>query len=496
MFSWLIRKIKGNNQSFMGQKEKVIFPKNYQYENRRSNSNKPVKVNSNLKKNLDNIKKSFGNNDEIIYRSFQAGKTVKRAAFLIANASMVEKTAIHENVMRPMMSMELSYNEGDLIRYLKESIIAVIEIGIEDDIHIIVSLVLKGNVALFIEGEKKALVVDVRAYEMRGIEQPVSETVVRGPRDSFVEDMQTNLTLLKRRISQPNLQFEAMTIGTQTLTKVMITYIKGIVNDEIVKEVKRRLENIRIDAILESGYIEEFIEDAPFSLFPTISNTEKPDIVASRLLEGRVAIFVDGTPMVLTVPNLLISHFQVSEDYYSRPFYTNLSRILRILSFFISTMLPGLYITIIYYQVMLIPFSLLVTLTKTRSEVPFQTYIEVIMMVLLFEILRESGIRMPRPIGQAVSIVGALILGTAAVEAGLVSIPVVVIVAISGMSGFIINSLAEAIILLRLGFIIAATIFGLYGILLFGMVVVIHLASIRSFGIPYASPLFPIVTSD
>lgn len=496
MFRWIARKTNKIANQLQRSHEESTRLTGHEPETEMSGPGLHRKVSVHVRSNWDYIRERFGQNDGIVFRTFQAGKSGKRPALLVGVTGMVEKTMINENIIGPMMSMELSDCGDDIIQYLKDSVLPIFEILTEDNLYKISQLILSGNAALFIEGGSQAIILGAAAWEMRGIEQPVSETVIRGPRDSFVEDLEVNMSLLRRRIRHSNVRFETMTIGTVTRTKVVYAYIEGIVNMEIVEEVKRRLDHIQTDGILESGYIEQYIEDETFSLFPTVANSEKPDIVTARLLEGRVAILVDGSPIALVVPDLLIGHFHVSEDYYSRPFYASLIRLLRYLSFFTTIMFPALFIAIQYHHPILIPYSLLLTLAKSREGVPFQLYIEVVVMILVFEVIREAGLRMPRPIGQAVSIVGALILGEAAVEAGLVGIPVVVVVAFAGMSTFLINSLAESISILRLLFAIAGASFGIYGILLLGMVVVIHLASLRSFGIPYASPLFPIVWSD
>jgi spore germination protein KA len=452
----------------------------------------PTHVSSDLNRNLEALQACFGMNEGVLYRTFLAGKTVKRPALLVAVSGMVEKTMINESVLSPIMNAELPAGKADIMGHLRVSVLAVMDIKEEKDFMQVVQQVLGGNAALFMEGESKVLLIQLADWNMRGVEQSTTETVIRGPKDSFNEDLATNLMLLRRRIHHPKLRFESLTLGSISRTKVVISYLDGIVDDAIVEEVRNRVKKIKMPAVLESGYIEQYIEDAPFSLFPTVSNSEKPDIVASRLLEGRVAIFVDGTPFVLVVPDQLINHFHVSEDYYSRPYLTNLVRLLRVVSFLLTIMLPGLFVSIIYHHPILIPFSLLVKLAKLREDVPFQLYIEITTMILVFEIIKESGIRMPRPIGQAVSLVGALILGQAAVDAGLVSIPVVVIVAFSGVSSFLVTSLNDTISLLRILFVLAGTAFGLYGVLVLGMFVVTHLASLRSFGMPYATPLFPI----
>jgi spore germination protein KA len=454
------------------------------------------RVSTSLQQNKKFLETALGNNVGIINRSFKMGEQFSHSALLCAVSGMVETTVINENILGPLMKMTPPKTKEPLLLYLKESVLSVADIIYLDNLHQIVNELFTGKVVLFIEGEEKALVIGAQAWEMRGIEQPITETVIRGPRDAFTEDLSTNLTLLRRRIRNPNLRCEPMIIGEQTHTKIVIAYIEGIVNPEIVKEVYRRLENIKVDSILESGYIEQYIEDAPFSIFPTIGNQEKPDIVAAQLLEGRVSIFVDGTPIVLTVPYLLINHFQVSEDYFSRPYYSNFVRVLRVVSFFISVLLPGMFVAIQYFHPILIPFSLLVKFFITRANVPFQLYVEIILMLIIFEIIRESGLRMPKPVGQAVSLVGALILGEAAVSAGLVGIPVVVTVALVGISSFPVNTLSEPISVLRILFVIAGASLGLFGILILGMVVVSHLASLRSFGVPFAAPLFPIKIKD
>lgn len=453
-------------------------------------------VHPDLSSNEAYLREALGDNDSILYRRFQVGVSVKRAAMIVAVSGIVEKKILNEGVISSLMKTELPADGGVLLQYLQESVLAVIDIQTTDELPYVIELILQGCAALFLEGEDDVLLIPVGEWKSRAIDQPLSETVIRGPRDSFVEDINTNISLLRKRIHHPKLRLETMLIGSVTQTKVSLVWIDGIVDNGIVEEARKRLSRIEVDAVLESGYIEQYIEDARFSIFPTIAHTEKPDIVAARILEGRIAIFVDGTPIVLTAPDLLISHFHVSEDYYARPFYASLVRLLRVLSFFTTIMLPGLFLSVEYYHPVLIPYTLLVSLAKAREGVPFQLYIEVIIMILVFEVIREAGLRMPRPIGQAVSIVGAIILGQSAVEAGLVGIPVVVIVAFAGVSTFLINTLAEPISILRLLFAIAGSLLGIYGILLLGMVVVTHLATLRSFGVPYAAPLFPIVWKD
>ena len=256
-------------------------------------------------------------------------------------------------------------------------------------------------------------------------------------------------------------------------------------------EVRNRLQRIDIDGILESGYIEELIEDAPYSIFPTVGNSEKPDTVAAKLLEGRVSIFIDGTPFVLTVPRLLVEGFQSSEDYYSRPFYATVVRWTRFAALFITSLLPSFYVALQSFHQDLIPTPLLISMAASREGTPFPSYMEVLVMGIIFEIMREAGVRMPRTVGQAVSIVGALVLGEAAVQAGLVSSSMVLVVALTAIAGFVISSLADVTSLLRLFFLPFCATFGLFGLLMGLLIIYIHLARLRSFGVPYLSPLAP-----
>jgi spore germination protein KA len=287
-----------------------------------------------------------------------------------------------------------------------------------------------------------------------------------------------------------------MTIGEQTSTIVAICYIKGIANEQIIQTVRNRLNGIDTDAILESGYIESFIEDAPITLFPTIGNSEKPDTVCSKLLEGRIAILCDGTPFVLTVPYLFIETIHTAEDYYVRSLVATFSRIIRIIALLISINLPAIYLTLICFHQEVIPFKLLITMASSREGVPYSAFTEALFMLFTFEILKEAGIRMPRPAGSTVSIVGALVLGQSAVQAGLVSTPMVIVTAITAISGSTSTPLMGAIPIIRVIALVLASSIGLLGILLANISLLIHLCTITSFDVPYLSPFTPVSVTD
>jgi spore germination protein KA len=355
--------------------------------------------------------------------------------------------------------------------------------------------ILSGQTAIFIDGYNSALYVSTQGFEARNVEQPDTESSVRGSREGFNEILKVNTSLIRRKINNPNLVFESMKLGKQTKTNIRIGYIEGIANPKIVDEVKQRLKRIDTDMILESGYIEQYIEDHPYSIFPTIANSEKPDKVAAKILEGRIAIFCDGTPFVLTVPHLFVETLQVGEDYYSRPYLASLMRLLRILALFLTVATPALFVAVATYHHEMVPSLLLTTMAAAEEKVPFPVFIEALMMSIVFELLREAGVRMPRPVGSAISIVGALVIGEAAVTAGLVSAPMVIVVALTAITGFVVTALNDAVILSRLLLLFLAAAFGFYGILMGTLLILGHMCSLRSFGSPYLAPVGPIIWS-
>ena len=320
-----------------------------------------------------------------------------------------------------------------------------------------------------------------------------SQSVVRGPREGFSENIRVNTALIRRKIKDPSLWMESKEIGRLSKTNVAIMYINGVADDKIVKELHSRLDRIDIDGILESGNIEEFIQDSQYSPFPTVYNTERPDVVAAALLEGRIAILVDGTPFVLIVPALFVQFFQSSEDYYQRAIMASLIRLLRFFAFGISLLAPALYIAAITFQQEIIPPPLLISLAAQREGVPFPAFIEAVIMEITFEILREAGLRMPRVIGAAMSIVGAFVIGTAAVEAGIISAAMVIVVSITAISSFVSPTYDIAIAgrILRFLFMGMAASFGLFGIMVALIALILHLTSLSSFGVPYMAPLAP-----
>lgn len=462
-------------------------------------SYQPKHLSTSLEKNVQELKKLLGKSTDIVFREFNIGNTVP--ATLVFLDGMTDKKTINDDIIKPLLYQTQSSAENyplviHSLESIKKNLIAVSEVKETNFFYNLVQNCLQGDTILLIEGFGEALIISTKGWESRGVEEPLSEATVRGPREGFTENIRTNTVLLRRRIKDPNFVFEKMELGKRTKTAISITYIKGLVNPLVIEEIKRRLERINTDSILESGYIQEFIEDAPFSPFQTMGYSERPDVVAARLLEGRTAILVDGTPFVLTVPMVFIESFQAADDYYFRSYYSSLIRILRFLAFIITILAPGVYVALSAYHRELLPTPLIITMAAARQGLPFPVLVEAIIMGIIFEILREAGIRLPRPIGQAVSIVGALVIGESAVSAGIIGAPMVIVVAITAISSFVVPLQNDSSTLFRFLFTMLAGLIGLYGLLMGLLFLIIHLCCLRSFGTPYLAPIAPLTPSD
>lgn len=458
-----------------------------------------------LMDNIRRIKESFGNSDDIIMREIRIGKEGKTRACIVFTDGLIDSQSIQNFIMESLMiDLRTSdgesdfFTEGNLLPYLKEMVLTVGDIQDINDFTNLLDSLLNGKVILLFNGYTQGFAIEMKGGKERSVEEPTTETTIRGPREGFTENIRVNTSLLRRKIRDHNLWIESRKIGKVSKTNLSIMYIKGIANEKIVEEVRRRLDRIKIDSILETGYIEELIQDAKWSPFPTIYHSERPDAIAADLLEGRIAILVDGTPFVMTVPVMFAQFLQSPEDYYNRADITTLLRILRYVGFFIALLAPSFYIAITTFHQEMLPTQLLITLAAQREGVPFPAFIEALAMEVSFEILREAGLRMPKAIGQAVSIVGTLVIGSAAVEAGFVSAAMVIVVAITAISSFIVSNyeLAIAIRMLRFPFMGLAASFGLFGIIVGLIALVLHMCSLRSFGIPYMAPYGPFIKDD
>ncbi|AJS58880.1 spore germination protein [Paenibacillus sp. IHBB 10380] len=455
-----------------------------------------------LQENIQHIKEALGNSSDLVIREILIGSERQIKAAIIYTDGLTDIKSVQNFIMESLLvdipSLgTMNSSEHNATHVLKNHL-TVGEIKDVTEFSSLFTSLLSGDVILLLDEYDQGFTIGMRGWKDRGVTETTTETVIRGPKEGFTESLRTNTALIRRKIKDPNLWLETKEIGRVTKTNVAIMYIKGIVSDDIVKEVHARLDRINIDGILESGYIEELIHDETYTPFPTIYHTERPDIIAADLLEGKVAILVDGTPMVLVVPIVLISFFQAAEDYYQRADISTLIRILRFISVFISLLGPALYIAITTFHQEMLPTQLLINLAAQREGVPFPAFIEALMMEVSFEILREASLRLPKAIAQSISIVGTLVIGSAAVEAGFISAAMVIVVAITAISSFVLPAYNMAMTIRMLRFLMMglAASFGLFGIIIGVIAIVLHLCSLRSFGVPYMSPLAPFILED
>ncbi|WP_255314190.1 spore germination protein [Bacillus sp. FJAT-26390] len=453
-----------------------------------------------LKLNLKQLRDNLGNSPDLVSRQFQVNLAnnmpIQGAIVYIdglsSSSSMLQSVFTGNNENNPCTT------PNELLDYYKESVIPEGAVFNPASFNEIFDLLLTGNSILLLDDCAQALAVDTKDLKARPVEEPNVQSVVRGPREGFTEVLSWNTAMIRRKINSRHLWFETYKIGSVTQTEVAVIFIENLVSDSVLEMVRERLQQINIDGILESNYIEEQIQDKKYSPFPTIFNSERPDVVAAGLLEGRVAIMVDGTPFALLVPALFTQFFQSSEDYYERADFSTLIRLLRFLSFILATITPSFYIAITTFHQELLPTTLLYNLASQREGVPFPAFVEALIMEITFEILREASVRMPKTIGQSISIVGTLVVGQAAVEAGLVSAAMVIVVSITAISNFVLPAfnLGIAARIIRFLLMIMAASFGLYGVFIFIIGIIFHLCSLTSFGVPYMAPLAPFNSTD
>lgn len=438
------------------------------------------------------LEETFSTANDFVIRNI---KLSTHSGILVYLDGLVNTMTISEHIIKPLFAaQDLKLNEKQPLTHIKESFLIASQIQEKDTYADAIEAVLQGNTVLFLDKIPQCLIIDTSEFDYRGVQEPATEMVVRGPREGFTESLLTNMTLLRRKINNPKLKSEQFSIGTNTNTKVLLIYLENLVDPLVLQEARKRLRSIKIDSVLESGYIEELIEDAPTSPFPTIGNTEKPDIAAGKILEGKLVILTDGTPIALTLPYTLVETLQVPEDYYSRAYYASFIRTIRFVCLLISLFLPGLYIAISTFHAEMIPTDLLVTMVAAREGIPWPVVVEVFLIWIIYEILREASIRMPKPMGSAVSIVGALVLGQAAIQAGITSPIVVIIVSTTAIAGLVLPSQTDALGLLRLPFVFLGALFGFYGIMWGSLLLLTHMTSLKSFGTPYTEPFAPLDT--
>ncbi|AOY78049.1 spore germination protein [Clostridium formicaceticum] len=456
-----------------------------------------------ISKNIDTTKShletAFEDCDDIIYRKLNLySKNGRTQILLVFFNNLVNSKEVNDNIIRPLNHYGLVNQENHPIENftleIAEELVNVNNINYIHSFQEIIEAILSGNTILLMDGYTDGLALNTIGGDTRNVEESPVENIIRGPRDSFVENVHTNIGLIRQKIKSTFLKSKKLVIGNETHTTVSVIYMENIVNKQALEKLISKLEEIQIDGIFESGYIEQYLESSPYSPFPQMQITERPDKACGNLLEGRIIVLVDGSPLALILPTSFFQLFQSPEDYYERILYGNFTRILRFIGFIIATSFPSIYVALISFHQQMLPMDLIVDLSRTRAQVPFPPVVEALLMEFTIEILREASARLPGTIGQTVGIVGAIVIGDAAIQANLASPTMIIVVAITALGSYILPhySSSYALRMVRFPMILMAATFGAFGIIIAWSWVIIHLCSLDSLGYPYLSPLAPI----
>ncbi|MDP4181743.1 MAG: spore germination protein [Bacillota bacterium] len=456
-------------------------------------------INELLNVNETFLKNKIGESFDTKYRHFKIPAYNNAEAVIVYISGMIDARVIDETILEALMKYsklpqgKLQVTGSERISMLMEQGVFTTALKETRQWEEICDAIMEGDTILFIDQCPSALILTTRKYEGRAVNEPSIESEIKGPRDGFVENIQTNAALIRRRIKDYSLRFDNMKIGERTKTVVSVAYVESLVDEALLNEVKSRLKKINVDGIIASEYIEDLIEDSVFSLFPKMTNTERPDKACAALLEGRVAILVDNTPFVLIVPAVFWQFLMSSGDYYEKFYLATFLRWVRIFAMFLSISASSLYVLLTSFHQEMLPTALALKIAAGRNGVPFPSVMEAAVMEIILEIMKEAGLRLPKPIGQTVSIVGTLVIGQAAVSAGLVGQFLLIVIAVAAISSYAIPSytMSNALRLVRFPILALTAFFGLLGYLASIIVLLLHLMSLRSFGTPYLSPVIP-----
>lgn len=433
------------------------------------------------------FKEIFAHDSVLRIREFHCGGDIDADCAALYFDGMVNPAIINDAVIKPMVGLGAlppeAGNGGELTDRIVRNVLYANEVAVTENMAEMLRGMMYGDTLILVDKSIKALIVNTKGWKTRGISEPEDERILEGPREGFEEAVMMNLALLRRKLQTPDFCAEFFRVGRRTDTKTYICYLDSLVSRKTLRELKKRLQRIDIDGIFDTNYISELTADRRCSLFRSTGSTERPDIVAARLLEGRIAVLCDGSPMVITLPYLFSENFQSDEDYYQNFLTASIGRMLRYICFFISISIPAVYVALTVFHKRLLPTPMLLSVAAAREGVPFSSVVECVMLIIVFEILKEAGVRTQQSLGQALSIVGGLVVGQAAVEAKIVSAPMLIIVALSGIAGLMIPRLRAAVFYLRLGFVIAASALGLFGYITALFAVLVRIMSLKSFGI-------------
>ncbi len=439
---------------------------------------------------LEKLKNDFFNTSDLIIREFKAGG---RNCALVFLDSGTDKELLDRDVIRPLVAankFEPPYEESF------NNLASCTENAVKENYNGAVNKIAEGDVALFLDGEASALIITLRKFDKRSIVEPPTSSVLKGPREGFIEEIKTNVHMIRRKIKSPNLVVRMLRVGKFSGTSIAVMYINGIADVDIANEIQKKIEAINLDGIIDSSYVAAYVAPHKNSIFNHAGTSEKPDVVAAKLLEGRIAIVVDGSPIVVTFPYVLFEDLQDGYDYYGNEWRTSFIRMFRLLGVMLTTILPAAYVALQAYHFHLLPIKFLTTILTATSGIPFPPAIEMLFVLLLFEILNQASIRLPRFMGISLSVVGAIVLGDTAVKAGLISSPTVLIIALSSIGIFCVPDQGGSTSILRIAFMLASAVLGFLGIIILMIIVMGYLAPLDNFGSPYLAPYAPRINPD
>lgn len=443
-------------------------------------------LSGNIQKDIAIFKTIFARDAVLRFRKVKIGDTGVKCCLLYMDG-MVNSYQVGETVVKPLVNNHLQKGFAPDSDFIAKNILFANEVSETEKLPEMLRAILYGDTVLLTNGCKTALAINTKGWRTRGIKEPDGEKVLQGPREGFDEAAMFNLAMIRRKLLTPDLCIELVRIGRRSDTPVFICYLGSLADKGTVDELKKRLSKMDIDGILDSNYITENIRDCRCSVLRTIGATERPDVVAARLLEGRIALVVDGTPVVLTLPYLFSENFQSDEDYYVNFWSATFARLLRWVSFFVAVSAPGVFLALITHHFALLPTHFALSVSGLRSGIPIGSFAECLALIFAFEILKEAGLRMPQNLGHALSIVGGLVVGQAAVDAGIISAPMLIAVSLSAIAGLMVPRLSGTVFYLRLFIVIACAVLGLYGYLIVASLFVLRVFSMKSFGVDYTT---------
>lgn len=449
------------------------------------------------------LKPYIEKNGDLIARTFYLGGAIGLKACVLYFNNVVDDDKLNEYVLKPLMMHGEGWSSngspiGNQLDYIISTSINVGQLTKSPSFAAMVHNIFDGMLVLIIDTIPEVVIVDIHGGLFRGVEEPPSEKAIRGPREGFIENLDMNISMVRRHLRTPRLVIKKTTVGRRTRTPVAILYIDDIADQQLIEQVEAKIDRIDIDGILNAGNIIQFMEEKPYSLFPQIWSSERPDKAVAKLLEGRIAVMVDGTPTAFFLPSLFVEFFQASEDYLERFFLGSYLRFVRYIAFFIAISLPSLYIGLISFSPELVPLNLVISFAQARKEVPFPVLLETLIQEFIIQMVIEAGLRLPGPVGQTTGVVSGIILGQAAISAKLASPGLIIVIAITTICTFVLPSgpLVQATRILRLPLIFLTASFGLFGFSLGWLIIITHLSSLESLGVPYFAPFAPMRYAD